>query len=102
MAIIVDIKDERFGVIKDCYCKLISINGNSEIMYYSMQVYKNKGISDNDTKDRKKSKLNDLHIKVINDCFAVDLNDKNNIFEQCYNHFKTKYKTIIKQDVKEK
>lgn len=101
MAVIVDIKDERFGNIKNAYCKLIHLHGNTEKIYYSMQIYKDKDISDYDTKDKKHGRLKDLHIKVINDSFDVDLLAKGNVFEQCYNDFKTKYSNIVKSDVKE-
>jgi len=96
LAIKIDLDDERFGIFKDAYVKLIYYNGNKKSIWYSMQVYKDKQTSDNDTKNIEKGKLWDLHIK--NYTCTFDLTSFDDIIGQCYNDFKKKFSDIYKGD----
>lgn len=103
MAVKLNYEDEKYGLVKNAYCKLIHINGNKDKLYYSMHVYK----SDEKSKVRDKVKVkgirvknyNDPYLKVINESFEPDLKSKDNLLKQCYLDFKNKYNKIVKGDI---
>lgn len=97
MAIKMDYNDRKYGQITNAYAKIIYISCDKHTIYYSIQVYLNKDISDNDTEVE--GRLKDLHIAVINNSCPHNLESSLNIIQQSYDHFKGLFPSLNMEDV---